>query len=63
LGGMASQFFAACGFDIIVDAKLAPKDAEGKELLVRFIQAANTDFQPCAFDSLRTEKHHDQPPD
>ena len=55
-GGLTSEFLSACGFDTALNTNVAPKKAEGRQILVRFSNAADSEGNPCAFERPCPEK-------
>lgn len=57
--GRPIEFFRACGLDVAIDGKFAPKEAIGRHVLVRFDRAADGQWYPVRFESVAKESKHD----
>jgi len=56
-----AQFFAACGMDVHVNAKLRPQRVIGRAIAVIFAPNLDTgEPEPVMFTPLKQETHHDE---
>ena len=63
-GHPTAQFFAACGMDVHLNAKLKPKQVIGRALGVVFAPNLDTgEPEPVMFTHLKQEIHHDERPE